>query len=162
MSPKGSKVVPRIALEATAIVAAIGSGVLPSARAGNLLPSSGLFRDSTRSGGKTRLLGISKRGNSYLRKLLIHGARAAVVRMKRETCTIRRLAEPVGKKSAAQRHRYLKQTRPDRMGCAVQWRSVQARQLNYGRLSKHTRLRRTGHLPALRNEINLIHRGLHR
>jgi len=29
-------------------------------------------------------MGISKRGNSYLRKLLIHGAHAAVVRMKPE------------------------------------------------------------------------------
>ena len=30
------------------------------------------------SGGTTVLLGISKRGNAYLRTLLIHGARAAV------------------------------------------------------------------------------------
>ena len=30
------------------------------------------------TGGKPRLLGISKRGNVYLRKLLIHGARAAL------------------------------------------------------------------------------------
>ena len=30
------------------------------------------------TGGKPKLLGISKRGNSYLRKLLIHGARAAL------------------------------------------------------------------------------------
>jgi transposase len=30
------------------------------------------------------LLGISKRGNPYLRKMFIHGARAAVLRVKRE------------------------------------------------------------------------------
>ena len=30
------------------------------------------------TGGKPRLLGISKWGNKYLRKLLIHGARAAL------------------------------------------------------------------------------------
>lgn len=30
------------------------------------------------TGGKTMLLGISKRGNGYLRKQLIHGARAAM------------------------------------------------------------------------------------
>ena len=30
------------------------------------------------TGGQTRLLGISKRGDSYLRKLLIHGARATL------------------------------------------------------------------------------------
>jgi transposase len=30
------------------------------------------------TGGKPKLLGISKRGNGYLRKMLIHGARAAL------------------------------------------------------------------------------------
>jgi len=30
------------------------------------------------TGGKPRLLGISKRGNKHLRKLLVHGARAAL------------------------------------------------------------------------------------
>ena len=33
------------------------------------------------TGGKPRLLGITKRGNKYLRKLLIHGARAALPRL---------------------------------------------------------------------------------
>jgi transposase len=35
-------------------------------------------------GDNARLLGISKRGNTYLRKILIHGARAAVLRIKRD------------------------------------------------------------------------------
>ena len=30
------------------------------------------------TGGKPRLMGISKHGNKYLRKLLVHGARAAL------------------------------------------------------------------------------------
>lgn len=30
------------------------------------------------TGGKARLLGITKRGNTYLRTLLVHGARAAM------------------------------------------------------------------------------------
>ena len=30
------------------------------------------------TGGKERLLGISKRGDTYLRKLLVHGARATI------------------------------------------------------------------------------------
>lgn len=30
------------------------------------------------TGGKPRLLGISKRGNGYLRRMLIHGSRAAL------------------------------------------------------------------------------------
>jgi hypothetical protein len=40
------------------------------------------------TGGKARLLGISKRGNVYLRKILIHGARAAVLRIKRDRAPI--------------------------------------------------------------------------
>jgi transposase len=38
----------------------------------------GLVPRQFTTGGKTKLLGISKRGNKYLRKLLIHGARAAL------------------------------------------------------------------------------------
>jgi transposase len=34
------------------------------------------------------LLGISKRGNIYLRKVLIHGARAAAMRIKRDRVPI--------------------------------------------------------------------------
>ena len=34
-------------------------------------------------GGKPRLLGITKRGNTYLRTLLIHGARAALPSLRR-------------------------------------------------------------------------------
>jgi transposase len=37
------------------------------------------------SGGKTRLFGISKRGDPYLRALLIHDARSVVYRASRET-----------------------------------------------------------------------------
>ena len=38
----------------------------------------GLSPKQSTTGGKPRLLGISKRGNKYIRKLLIHGARAAL------------------------------------------------------------------------------------
>jgi transposase len=37
------------------------------------------------SGGKSKLLGISKRGDPYLRTLLIHGARSVVYRAKNKT-----------------------------------------------------------------------------
>ena len=40
------------------------------------------------TGGKAKLLGISKRGNVYLRKILIHGARVAVLRIKRDRVPI--------------------------------------------------------------------------
>ncbi len=70
-------------LIATAIVAAIGNGA--AFHKGREFSSwLGLVPRQHSTGGKARLLGISKRGNSYLRKILIHGARSAVVRMKRE------------------------------------------------------------------------------
>src|SRR5213080_4360379 len=44
----------------------------------------GLVPRQWSTGGKAKLLGISKRGNPYLRKMFIHGARAAVLRVKRQ------------------------------------------------------------------------------
>jgi transposase len=44
----------------------------------------GLVPKQYSTGAKAKLLGISKRRNPYLRKMLIHGARAAVLRLKRE------------------------------------------------------------------------------
>jgi transposase len=37
------------------------------------------------TGGKARLFGISKRGNIYLRRMFIHGARAVLLRVKYDT-----------------------------------------------------------------------------
>ncbi len=47
-------------------------------RARDLAAWLGLVPKQMTTGGKPRLLGITKRGNVYLRKMLIHGARAAV------------------------------------------------------------------------------------
>jgi transposase len=44
--------------------------------------SIGLTPRQFSSGGKDRLLGISKRGDSYLRTILINGARATIVHAK--------------------------------------------------------------------------------
>lgn len=44
----------------------------------------GLVPRQQSSGGRTRLMGISKRGDRYLRTLLIHGARAALSRARRK------------------------------------------------------------------------------
>ena len=67
-------------LNATALVAAIGRGE-SFARGRDLAAWLGLVPRQVTTGGKPRLLGISKRGNKYLRKLLIHGARAALPRL---------------------------------------------------------------------------------
>jgi transposase len=64
-------------LNATALVAAIGSAET-FARARDLAAWLGLVPRQVTTGGKPRLVGITKRGNKYLRKLLIHGARAAL------------------------------------------------------------------------------------
>ena len=59
---------------ATAIVAAIGNGA--AFRKGRDFAAwLGVVPRQYSTGGKARLLGISKRGNGYLRKILIHGAR---------------------------------------------------------------------------------------
>jgi transposase len=67
-------------LNATALIAAIGQGE-SFARGRDLAAWLGLVPRQVTTGGKPRLLGISKRGNKYLRKLLIHGARAVLPRL---------------------------------------------------------------------------------
>jgi transposase len=64
-------------LNATALVAAIGKAET-FGRGRDLAAWLGLVPRQVTTGGKPKLLGISKRGNVYLRKMLIHGARAAL------------------------------------------------------------------------------------
>jgi transposase len=67
-------------LTATAIVSAIGNGA-EFKKGRGFAAWLGLVPAQYSTGGKQKLLGISKRGNRYLRKLLVHGARA-VLQMK--------------------------------------------------------------------------------
>jgi transposase len=61
----------------TALIAAVGKAeTFEHGR--DLAAWLGLVPRQSTTGGKPRLMGISKRGNKYLRKLLIHGARAAL------------------------------------------------------------------------------------
>jgi transposase len=62
---------------ATALVAAVGTAE-QFANGRQMAASLGLTPKQHSSGGKDRLLGISKRGDSYLRCLLIHGARSVI------------------------------------------------------------------------------------
>ena len=62
---------------ATALVAAVGDA-RQFERGRDMAACLGLTPGQHSSGGKERLLGISKRGDSYLRTLLIHGARAVL------------------------------------------------------------------------------------
>jgi transposase len=64
-------------LTATALVAAVGNA-RTFTRGRDLAAWLGLVPRQATTGGKPKLLGISKRGNAYLRTLLIHGARTAL------------------------------------------------------------------------------------
>jgi transposase len=70
------------ALGATALLAAIGDGV-QFRKARDLAAWLGLVPRQNSTGGKTTFLGISKRGNSYVRRLLIHGARSCLLHLDR-------------------------------------------------------------------------------
>jgi transposase len=63
------------ALGATALLAAVGNG-RQFQKARDLAAWLGLVPREYSTGGKQKLLGISKRGNRYVRKLLVHGARS--------------------------------------------------------------------------------------
>lgn len=62
---------------ATALVATVGNAE-QFANGRQMAASLGLTPKQHSSGGKDRLLGISKRGDAYLRSILIHGARSVI------------------------------------------------------------------------------------
>jgi transposase len=69
-------------ITATALVASFGEGrEFDNGR--QMAACLGLVPRQHSSGGKTRLLGISKRGDTYLRMLLVHGARAVIRTLER-------------------------------------------------------------------------------
>ncbi len=75
-------------LTATAVVAAIGNG-MEFSKGRNFATWLGLVPGQYSTGGKQKLLGISKRGNSYLRRLFVHGARAVLQRQSKQSSGLR-------------------------------------------------------------------------
>jgi len=70
-------------LTATAMLAAIGNA--SNFRKGRELAAwLGLVPKQRTTGGKPTLMGISKQGNGYVRRLLVHGARSLVQHLRRE------------------------------------------------------------------------------
>ena len=67
-------------INATALVAAVGTATA-FARARDMAAWLGLVPRQATTGGRPKLLGITKRGSRYLRKNLIHGARAVLPRL---------------------------------------------------------------------------------
>jgi transposase len=72
------------ALVASAMVAAVGNGSA-FARGREFSAWLGLVPKQFSTGGKAKLLGISKRGNQYLGRLFIHGSRSVLVHVQWET-----------------------------------------------------------------------------
>ena len=70
-------------LVATAMVASVGNGSAFT-KGREFAAWLGLVPRQYSTGGKPHMLGISKRGNNYLRKLFIHGARSVVAHANRE------------------------------------------------------------------------------
>ena len=71
-------------LVATALVSAVGNGS-GFTKGRELSAWLGLVPKQQSTGGKARLLGISKRGNPYLRRLFIHGARSVIMHCRRNS-----------------------------------------------------------------------------
>jgi transposase len=79
-------------LTATAAVATMG--LAKAFRSGREFAAwIGLVPSQTGSGGKVRLLGMSKRGDTYLRTLLIHGARAVIQHAKTPDPWLRQISQ---------------------------------------------------------------------
>ncbi len=79
-------------LTATAAVAAMGDPKsFKSAR--EFAAWLGLVPKHTGTGGRIRMLGISKRGDTYLRTLLIHGARSVIVNSKQPGAWVTNLTQ---------------------------------------------------------------------
>jgi transposase len=90
-------------MTATALAAAIGDG--RAFRNGRELAAYlGLVPRQDSSGGRQRLLGISKRGDGYLRTLLIHGARAVVRHLRARTAAGKPPGNPWLAKVLERRH----------------------------------------------------------
>ncbi len=91
-------------LSATAIVASYGDGQQFS-DGRQFAASIGLVPRQHTTGDKPRLLGISKRGDKYIRTLLIHGARSVIYRIEGKTDSLSRWLQSLvarrGKNKAA-------------------------------------------------------------
>jgi len=98
-------------LTATALTAAIGNGAA-FRKSRDLAAWLGLVPRQHSTGGKARLLGISKRGDPYLRRLFVHGGRAVFARVKRERHQFGGLARPTRSPITAE-HRYRRDGQQD-------------------------------------------------
>jgi transposase len=82
---------------ATALVAAIGNGAAFT-KGRDLAAWVGMVPREYTTGGKQKLLGISKRGNSYLRRLFVQGARSVMMHRNKQPIAVSSwLAQLIGR-----------------------------------------------------------------
>ena len=123
---------------ATALVAAIGDGSAFT-KGRDLAAWLGLVPRQHSTGGRQRLLGISKRGNAYLRRLFVHGARAVFARLDRHHSDLGQWLNAL----EARRHpecrgdRPRQQTRPHDLGCAAQAGALSSPSTGAGMTTPH-------------------------
>jgi transposase len=79
---------------ATAVIAAIGNGAAFH-KGREFAAWVGVVPRQRSTGGKPTLLGISKRGNAYLRRLFVQGARAVLQQKARQSAGLRAWLEPL-------------------------------------------------------------------
>jgi transposase len=84
-------------LVATALVAHVGDG-RQFTNGRQMAAALGLTPKQYSTGGKAHLMGISKRGNPYLRAILIHGARAVVTQVKERDDRLSRWARQLAER----------------------------------------------------------------
>lgn len=89
---------------ATALAAVLGNRGADFGNGRQLAAYLGLVPRQNSSGGKARLLGISKRGDAYLRSLLIHGARAVIQPIRRRLANGRPGGNPWVERLLARSH----------------------------------------------------------
>ena len=110
-------------LVSTATVAAIGNGAA-FRRGRDFAAWVGVVPRQYSTGGKQKLFGISKRGNIYLRRMLIHGARAVLLRVKYDTGGVgqwvQRLAERAPRNKVVVVVAIAKKLAWHGLGCTVQ------------------------------------------
>ena len=96
------------AIVASALVAAVGQAE-SFERGRDFAAWLGLVPRQFTTGGKPKLLGISKRGNKYLRRQLIHGARAALPYVAERDTPLGRWAKGLWSRPSQRCHRCLRQ-----------------------------------------------------
>jgi transposase len=144
---------------ATAIVAAIGNGA--AFRKGREFAAwLGIVPRQHSTGSKAKRFGISNRGNTYLRRILIQNARSQVLQCQTRPSTDWSVARCARRQSAQKRRggRHGQQAGSNRMGCAVLRQRVQTR----SSVTMRKRCPRLGsaarsHFPAPPRRLELSH-----